>query len=116
MTGTGKPYEVGKGKPPKHSQFKPGQVANPGGKTSEAAKAERKAGEIAAKIQLRMLEALEAAMNDDDSAALSAIASDPLKLIKDAMDREFGTATQKVEASGPDGGPMQVIVKRYAPD
>jgi hypothetical protein len=28
----GKPYAVGKGKPPKHSQFKPGQSGNPKGK------------------------------------------------------------------------------------
>ena len=92
-------YEVGKGKPPKHAQFKPG---NPGGigKTSEQKKAEYKAGELAAQIQMRMLEALNNAIGADPAAALASIASDPLKLIKDAMDREFGTAVQKAEVKG----------------
>jgi hypothetical protein len=99
MTGKGS-YEVGRGKPPKHSQFKPGQVANPGGKTSEQKRAEMKAGELAAQIQLRMLQALSDAVAADGDAALKAIASDPLRLIKDAMDREYGTAVQKVEAKG----------------
>lgn len=92
-------YEVGKGKPPRNRRF--GQPeGNPNGKTSEQKRAEMKAGEIAAQIQLRMLEALSKTILADDAAALRAIASDPLRLIKDAMDREYGTAVQKVEAKG----------------
>lgn len=92
-------YEVGKGKPPRNRRF--GQPeGNPNGKTSEQKRAEMKAGEIAAQIQLRMLEALSRTILADDAAALRAIASDPLRLIKDAMDREYGTAVQKVEAKG----------------
>jgi hypothetical protein len=108
MQGNDKPYEVGKGKPPKHSQFQRGQSGNPKGKTAEKQKADLKAGELEAQIQMRMLEALNDAIKADPARALSAIASDPLKLIKDAMDREFGTATQKVEASGPEGGPLVI--------
>lgn len=102
------PDKVGYKKPPVEHQFKPGQRANPGGKTSEEAKALRKAGEIAAKIQLRLLEALEAAVDAGDEAALDAIKSDPLKLIKDAMDRDFGTATANINHSG--NGPNGEIV------
>lgn len=108
MKGDNKPYEVGHGKPPLHSRIKPGEVRNPGGKSSEEAKALRKAGEIAAKIQLRLLEALEAAVDAGDEAALDAIRTDPLKLIKDAMDRDFGTATTNLNHSG--NGPNGEIV------
>ena len=66
-----------------------------------------RAGELAAQIQMQMLEALSRAISEDPDRALSAIASDPLKLIKDAMDREFGTATQRTEVSGKDGAPIQ---------
>ena len=82
------------------TRFGAGKKANPNGKTSAQKKAEMKAGEIAALIQMRMLEALHDAVKADPDAALSSIASDPLRLIKDAMDREFGTAVQKAEVKG----------------
>lgn len=106
-------YEVGKGKPPKEHQFQRGNKGNPKGKTSEQKKAEYKAGEAAAKLQARLLEALADREASDLADSLSG--SDLLKLIKDAMDREFGTATQKVEASGKEGGPI-VIQWRNADD
>lgn len=83
--------EVGYKKPPKKRQF--GQPeGNPSGKTSEQKKAEYRAGELAAQIQMKMLAALHDAVAADPDKALSAIAADPLRLIKDAMDRQFGTA------------------------
>jgi tRNA threonylcarbamoyladenosine modification (KEOPS) complex Pcc1 subunit len=82
------------------TRFQAGERANPNGKTSEQKRAEMKAGELAAKIQLRMLQALSDAVSADDASALQAIAADPLRLIKDAMDREFGTAVQKAEIKG----------------
>jgi len=62
-----------------------------------------KAGELAAKIQMRMLNALSDAIDADPDKALAAIAADPLRLIKDAMDREYGTATQRVDNTSSDG-------------
>lgn len=82
------------------TRFKKGDISNPRGKTSEHRRAEMKAGEIAAQIQMRMLQALDEAIAADPDRALSAIAADPLRLIKDAMDREFGTAVQKAEVKG----------------
>jgi len=106
-------YEVGKGKPPKHGQIKPGEARNPGGKTSEQRKSEVKAGELAAQIQMRMLEALNNAVLHDDAQSLQAIAADPLRLIKDAMDREFGTAVQKVDNTSSDGSmaPTRIVIE-----
>jgi hypothetical protein len=99
-------YEVGKGKPPKHAQFQRGESGNPKGKTTEQRKAEVKAGELAAQIQAKMLQEL---VNKDAAKMIEALSgSDLLRLIKDAMDREYGTATQKVEASGKDGGPLVI--------
>jgi hypothetical protein len=99
-------YEVGKGKPPKHAQFQRGESGNPKGKTTEQRKAEVKAGELAAQIQAKMLQEL---VSKDAAEMIEALSgSDLLRLIKDAMDREYGTATQKVEASGKDGGPLVI--------
>lgn len=94
----GKPR--GNPNPSPATRFGAGNNANPAGKTSAQKKAEMKAGELAAQIQMRMLEALNDAIASDPDKALSAIASDPLRLIKDAMDREFGTAVQKAEVKG----------------
>lgn len=76
-----------------------------------------KAGELAAQIQLRMLEALNNAVSADDASALQAIAADPLRLIKDAMDREFGTAVQKVDNTSSDGSmsPKPTVIEFVAP-
>jgi hypothetical protein len=95
------------------TRFKVGDRPNPAGKTSEQKKAEMKAGELAAQIQMRMLEALNNAVLHDDAQALQAIAADPLRLIKDAMDREFGTAVQKVDNTSSDGSmaPTRIVIE-----
>lgn len=103
MQGT-RDYEVGKGKPPKHAQFKPGVSPNPGGKTSEQKKAEMKAAELAKQLEARLLSALVA--QSDAELVQGLTGGDITRLIKTAMDREYGTPTQKVEASGANGGPM----------
>lgn len=96
-------YEVGKGKPPKNRRF--GQPeGNPNGKTAAQKQAEMKAAEIAKQLEARILAALAA---QDDATLISSLSGgDIARMIKTAMDREFGTATQKVEASGSNGGPM----------
>jgi hypothetical protein len=97
------PYEVGKGKPPKNRRFgQPG--GNPNGKTSNQKRAEMKAAEIAASLEARLLAALLA--QSDAELVQSLTGGDITRMIKTAMDREYGTATQKVEASGANGGPI----------
>jgi len=102
-------YEIGKGKPPKHAQFKKGVSPNPGGKTSEQKKAEMKAAELAKQLEARLLAALAA--QSDAELVQGLTGGDIARLIKTAMDREYGTATQKVEASGANGGPIVVTWK-----
>lgn len=84
------------------TRFQPGQSGNPGGKTAEQRKAEVEAAELAAKVQRAMLEALAEHVSDNPAAALEAIKADPLRLIKDAMDRAHGQPTQPVDLRGPD--------------
>ena len=84
------------------TQFKPGQSGNPGGKSKEHRQAEIEAAELAAKVQLRMMKAvdekitqLETALDGPDPyAALLVVKADFLKLIKDAQDRGYGAPVQ----------------------
>ncbi len=99
-------YKVGHKKPPLHSRIKPGEARNPGGKTSQQKRAEMRAAEIAAQLEQRLLAALSA--QDDATLIEGLTGGDIARLIKTAMDREYGTATQKVEASGANGGPLVV--------
>ncbi len=97
--------DVGYKKPPKNRRF--GQPeGNPNGKTSTQKRAEMKAAEIAAQLEQRLLAAL--AMQDDAMLIEGLSGGDITRLIKTAMDREYGTATQKVEASGANGGPISI--------
>lgn len=97
------------GKPPVHSQFKKGQVANPGGKTSEQRKAEIRNAELATKIRTRMLEAVQAALQEDISTAnaLARIEANILKLIKDSEDRGLGQPKAAIDVSNDDGSLQQ---------
>lgn len=87
------------------TRFKKGQVANPGGKTSEHRRAEIRAAELAAKVQLDLVEALSNTLDtaDGDEAKLAAIKADVLKLLKDAQDRGYGAPKSSVDLSSEDG-------------
>lgn len=91
--------------PYKPAQWKPGQSGNPGGKTSAHRKAEIRAAELAAKVQLDLVEALSKTLDNasGDEEKLAQIRADVLKLLKDSQDRGFGAPTQPTEISNPDG-------------
>jgi hypothetical protein len=101
MTGT-REYEVGKGKPPKHSQFKPGNKAGIG-KTSEQKRLELANAEAAMRIRARALHAVEAKLNESstDEAIKMLVEAAMLKLLKDSEDRGLGSPVQPI--SNPDG-------------
>ena len=103
-------YKVGYGKPPKHTQFgQPG--GNKPGLTSEAALALHEATERSARLYLQMVTDLEAKIEDmkkdgdskDDFAAVNAIKSDVLRMMKDIMDRTIGQPTAKQDHTSSDG-------------
>lgn len=84
---------------------------NPGGKTSEQRQREIANAERATKLRERMLVALEKQLDEAleaedvkiDAAAVGAIQSDNLRLLKDTEDRGFGSPTAKIEGPGPNG-------------
>jgi len=96
-------YEVGKGKPPKHAQFKPGVSPNPGGKTSDQKRLELANAEAAMRIRARALSAVEAKLNEcsTDEAIDMIVEAAMLKLLKDSEDRGLGSPTQSI--TNPDG-------------
>lgn len=113
-------YEVGYGKPPQHTKWKPGVSANPGGKTSAHRKAEVRAAEVAAKIQLDLVNALDEFLSEASKPAdkVEQIRGDILKLLKDSQDRAYGTPTQPTEITNPDGSlaPTTVQIVAVKPD
>jgi hypothetical protein len=101
--------------PPKETQWRKGQSGNPGGKTAEHRKAEIAAAEKAAKLQMRMLEALEGMFNEhpEKERVTEYIKGDVLRLVGDALDRGFGKAIQAVDMTSSDGtmSPKEVIIR-----
>jgi cation diffusion facilitator CzcD-associated flavoprotein CzcO len=104
MTGK-RDYEIGKGKPPKHTQIKPGQVLNPGGKTRDQKRLEMENATLATQAKNRFLRALVAlqAEQSTEEVMASFTGADILRLIKDAEDRAHGTPRQAIDHTSSDG-------------
>ena len=114
-------YEVGKGKPPKHTQFQAGQSGNPGGKTSEQRKLEIANAERATRIRGRFLEALEGLMlehPEKETLIEERLTSEVLRLLKESEDRGLGTAQQSVNHTSSDGslGPTRIVIEAASAD
>jgi len=113
MTGSDKPYEVGRGKPPVHTRFQRGDVGNPKGKTSEQKRQELASAEAAMRIRARILQAAEARLVELSTEEIVAEYVEPamLKLLKDSEDRGLGAPVQA--HISPDGSmspaPTQII-------
>lgn len=102
MTGKGD-YEVGKGKPPKHTRFGAGNKANPQGKTKEQKRLEMQNAEAAMRIRARMLRAAEARLvkMSAEQVIEEFVEAAMLKLLKDSEDRGLGAPVQA--HTSPDG-------------
>lgn len=79
------------------------------GKTSEQRKAELRNAELATNIRTRLLEAVQATLQDDTSTAnaIARIEANILKLIKDSEDRGLGQPKAAVDVSNDDGSLQQ---------
>jgi hypothetical protein len=80
--------------PPKEHQFKPGQAANPGGKTSAQRKLEVENAEKATRIHGALLDQIVGIIEAGGKLELEA---QVLKLVKDAQDRGLGAPKQTVD-------------------
>lgn len=100
--------------------FRPGQSGNPGGKTSEHRKAEIRAAELAAKVQLDLITALANAVDecDGDVGKLDYLTKEVNTLLKNAQDRGFGQPVAPQEITSPDGsaGPSVIRIVAAAPN
>lgn len=99
-------YEVGKGKPPKHTRFGAGNLANPQGKTSETRRMEIQNAELAMQIRNRLLTSLAGVMHENptkEDIVDQHIRNEVLKLLKDSEDRGLGAPVQAVDHSSKDG-------------
>lgn len=97
------------------TRFKPGQTANPGGKTKEQKRIEIENAERAMRIRDRFLRSLEAKLNDSDmDAVLEMMDAQALKLLKDSEDRGLGQPVQP--HTSPDGSmsPKGVTITKEA--
>lgn len=98
--------------PSPETRFQPG---NPGGgKTSEQKRLEYEAAEMSARIRHKMLSVIAEKVDAGEDITSEMSASDLLRLFKDSEDRAHGTPKASLEASGPDGGALQIIINRFA--
>lgn len=112
-------YEVGYGKPPQHTKWKPGQSGNPGGVDSETRNRINENARKAVKAQELFLDGLLAALeNVTPEQREQLLRADHNKIIADAMDRALGKATQPTEVTNPDGSlaPTTVQIVAVKPD
>jgi hypothetical protein len=106
-------YEVGYKKPPVSGRIKPGEVRNPGGKSSEQATLERRNAEAAMRIRERILRAAEAKLVEcsTDEVLEQFVEAAMLKLLKDSEDRGLGAPVQAL--TNPDGSlspPSKIVI------
>jgi len=109
-----KDYEVGKGKPPKHTRF--GQPDGPApGKTSTQKRLEMANAEKAMKIREMLLDAVGAQLQGmEQSSRIAFVEAAMLKLLKDSEDRGLGSPIQDLRSGDGSLGPSKierVIVK-----
>ena len=91
--------------PSPDTRFKPGQIANPTGKTAEQAARDLKTADLASQFRAKVLSrVMERAESGED--ALELLTPDVIRVLKDSEDRAHGTPKQSVEHGGEGGGPL----------
>lgn len=87
------------------TRIKPGEVRNPGGKTSAQRKAEVRAAEKAALIQADLIDALANVIQscEGDPSKLEYVNGDVHRLLEAVQDRAHGKAKQSVDVESPNG-------------
>jgi len=83
-------------------QFRPGKSGNPGGRPRKPL-AERLLNQLLANDEAEAAKVIKALLTQAKKGDVSAI--------KEAFDRTEGKVADKMENSGPDGGPIEITVK-----
>jgi hypothetical protein len=101
--------------PSPRTRFKPGQVANPSGKSAEQAARDVKTADLASQFRNKLLssvmERLEAGAD-----VLELATPDVIRVLKDSEDRAHGTPKATTEIGGTGGGPVQLAIQRTIVD
>lgn len=101
--------------PSPETRFKPGQVANPSGKSAEQAARDIRTADLASQFREKVLSrVMEKAESGED--ALGLLTPDVIRVLKDSEDRAHGTPKQAVEHTGEGGGALIVNLVRFAND
>jgi len=88
--------------PSPETRFKPGQVANPTGKTAEQAARDMKTADLASQFRLKVLsKVMENAEAGIDPLEL--LTPDVIRVLKDSEDRAHGTPKATLEGAGDNG-------------
>lgn len=109
--------------PSPETRFKPGNNANPGGKSAELRRIEDEAALMAARIRHAALSAMTEKLakiaelpDADPDEVLKLVSGDNLRLFKDSEDRAHGTPKAAVEHTGEGGGPVKLAIHRTIVD
>jgi hypothetical protein len=101
---------AGNPNPSPETRFKPGNNANPGGKSAELKAIEAEAAVMAAKFRHAALSAMTEKLNGVQGLpkltadqVLEMVTSDILRLAKDSEDRAYGTPRASVDHTSADG-------------
>lgn len=90
------------------TRFKPGQVANPTGKTAEQAARDIRTADLASQFRLKVLssvmEKIEAGQDP-----IEVLSKDVRGVLEYSENRAHGTPKQSVEHTGEGGGPIQTL-------
>jgi len=96
---------AGNPNPSPATRFKPGQVANPTGKTAEQAARDMKTADLASQFRLKVLSKVMEKIEAGEDP-LEVLSKDVRGVLKDSEDRAHGTPKQSVEHGGEGGGPV----------
>jgi hypothetical protein len=96
--------------PPLETRWKPGQTGNPGGISRERRRLINEAAEIAARVLLAQMQAVEEQARRDAGETITA---DVHRVVKDVLDRADGTARQSIDHTSTDGtmSPTRIVIE-----
>jgi hypothetical protein len=99
--------------PSPETRFKPGQSGNPSGKSAEQARRDEETANLASIFRHRLLSRVQEKLADG-ADPLELLSADVIRVVKDSEDRAHGTPKQSVEHGGEGGGPLQIVIQRFA--
>lgn len=100
---------AGNPNPSPGTRFKPGQIANPGGKTTEQAARDAKTADLASRFREKLLSAVMEKVEGGENA-LDLLTADIIRVLKDSEDRAHGTPKQSVEHGGDPNSPLTFTI------